>query len=302
VVVGLVSPFLWGAILTAIVFWSSDRLLGVPALLAALEAPIILFGFRFAPLSLVLCVFLFFAFRSLNRLLTAALDQIYGARTEQSVLPSLKTLLFYGFTISYAMIVMRIFGIGLLNIAIVAGGLSVGVGFGLQHLVNNFLSGLIILFGRTIHHGDIIELDGKPVRVEKINIRETLVRSRQNALITIPNTEIINHKLINWSRGNRRLRIEMAVGVAYGSDIGLASRILLETAHAHPKVLGSPAADVLLSGFGSSSLDLVLRVWIENMADDTTVLSALRVEAERRFREAGIQIPFPQLDLHMIQP
>lgn len=194
-------------------------------------------------------------------------------------------------------VVIGMLGLDLTKFAIIAGALSVGIGFGLQNVVNNFVSGLILLFERPIKEGDRIELGTTTGVVRKIGMRASVVRTWQGAEVIVPNATLISSELINWTFSDDVRRIEIPIGVAYGTDPEQVLTILLELGQQHPEVLEEPAPFALFVGFGSSSLDFELRVWTGT--DFLRVGSELRTAIDRSLKEAGIEIPFPQRDLHL---
>lgn len=215
---------------------------------------------------------------------------------------SLQTMGGYVIWIVFGLIAMNVLGISLTSLAVIAGGLSVGIGFGLQNLINNFISGIILLFARTIQPSDIIELNGIWGTVRKVNIRNTEVQTFDNAVMFIPNSDLLSGQLTNWThRRDKRMRRDIGVGVAYGSDVAGVKRVLAEIADNNPHVLRYPEPQVIFQNFGASSLDFVLRVWIDNIDYSISTLSELREEIDRRFREESIEISFPQMDIHVRQ-
>lgn len=185
------------------------------------------------------------------------------------------------------------------NLLIIAGALSVGIGFGLQNIANNFISGLVLLFERPIRVGDLIEIGGTIGHVTHINVRRTEVETFQRAEVMIPNSELIASSVTNWTHSDLKARIEVNVGVAYGSDTALVQETLLKAAQNTDKIIPWPRSDVLFLNFGDSSLDFQLRCFTDDVSSRVTTASALRFEIDRLFREAGITIPFPQRVLHM---
>ena len=184
------------------------------------------------------------------------------------------------------------------SLAVVFGALSIGIGFGLQTIFNNFISGLILLFERPIQVGDYVEVNGLWAEVKKINVRATVVQTFDNAAVIIPNSEFISQQVTNWSFKDKRMRRNIEVGVAYGSDIDLVEKTLLEIAHSMRGVYKYPKPDVLFIDHADSALIFRLRVWL-HVDDSWTVPSKIRCEIDRRFRELGIEIAFPQRDLHI---
>lgn len=189
-------------------------------------------------------------------------------------------------------------GFGTTSLAVGFGALGIGLGFGLQNIFNNFISGIILLIERPIQVGDDVEVNGVWATVKKINVRATVVQTYDNASLIIPNSEFISQQVTNWSFKDKRLRRNIDVGVAYGSDIELVRDTLFEIAKKSPLVLKQPKADVVFKDFADSALLFRLRVWtvVENIfATETDI----RFEIDRRFKEKGIVIAFPQRDVHL---
>jgi len=203
-------------------------------------------------------------------------------------------LIFVGFLLSLATL-----GFTLTNLTILGGAIGIGIGFGLQAIVNNFASGLILLFERPIRVNDYIMLGAIWAEVKKIGLRSTVVRSFDGSEIVIPNSDLITNQVTNWTLSERHIRLTIQVGVAYGSDVTLVTETLTECAMASSKVLRMPEPKVFFQNFGESSLDFELRVWISDVDHKLTAASDLRYEIDRRFREAEIEISFPQRDLHI---
>ncbi|MFC1886875.1 mechanosensitive ion channel family protein [Thermodesulfobacteriota bacterium] len=190
------------------------------------------------------------------------------------------------------------FGLNTTSLTVALGALGIGLGFGLQNIFNNFVSGIILLFERPIQVGDSIQIKDTWASVKKINVRSTVVQTWDNASLIIPNSEFISTQVTNWSFTDMRLRRNIDVGVAYGSDIELVRKTLLEIAVNTPNARKYPEPSVLFTDFGDSALIFRLRVWtiVDNML---TVETAIRFEIDRLFRERGITIAFPQRDLHI---
>jgi small-conductance mechanosensitive channel len=190
-------------------------------------------------------------------------------------------------------------GISLTSLAALGAVLMVGIGFGLQNIAQNFIAGIILLFERPVSVGDIVQVQGINGKVIDIGARSTIIQTRDDITIIVPNSQFISEQVINESFTGTRIRVCANVGVAYGSDIEKVKSTLLEVAQRHPKILKTPAPGVGFSNFGDSSLDFGLYVWIEDLWEKGAILSDLRFEMERLFREREIEIPFPQRDIHI---
>lgn len=193
-------------------------------------------------------------------------------------------------------------GIDMTKLTIVAGAVGVGVGFGLQAIVNNFVSGLILLLERPIHVGDTVETDNASGVVQHIGIRATTIRTFQGGDVIVPNGSLLSKDLLNWTLSNRRRRIEIDIGAGYGSNPEEVQRHLVEAAHAHPDILPTPAPLALFVGFGDNSLDFRLLAWVNDTDVAGGTASAIRESILKRFAGAGIEIPFPQRDVWLRQP
>jgi small-conductance mechanosensitive channel len=186
------------------------------------------------------------------------------------------------------------------RIALMAGALGVGIGFGLQNVVNNFISGLILLFERPIQVGDTVQQGELVGEVRRIGIRSSTVRTWQGAEVIVPNADLISQQVVNWTLSDRQRRIDLPVGVAYGTDPQRVISLLRDVAVGHPDVLGEPAPIALFMAFGESSLDFELRIWTVRPERMLATRSELMVAIDAALRDAGIEIPFPQRDLHVV--
>jgi len=220
-------------------------------------------------------------------------------RFDRGVRDSIKKLLHYSLVFFGFLFAMSLAGVELKNFAVLAGAFGIGIGFGLQNIVNNFVSGLILLFERPVKVGDMVVVDGLWGTVRKIGLRSTVVTTLDESEIIVPNSQLVSEKVTNWSLSSPLCRVTLPVGVAYGSDVPLVLKILTESGENHASVLKDPPPSPLFHGFGDSSLDFELRVWISDVRDRLRVRSELCQEIDRRFREAGVEIPFPQRDLHL---
>jgi small-conductance mechanosensitive channel len=185
------------------------------------------------------------------------------------------------------------------RIALLVSALGIGVGFGLQNIVNNFVSGLILLFERPLAVGDTLEMGPLLAEVRRIGIRASIVRTFDGAEVIVPNAELIQSQVVNWTLSDRRRRLEVKVGVRYGTDPTRVLPLLREAALAHPEVLREPAPVALFREFGDSSLNFAVRFWIAEPQRFWTVWSEVTISVNNALADAGIEIPFPQRDLHL---
>jgi small-conductance mechanosensitive channel len=182
---------------------------------------------------------------------------------------------------------------------LLAGAFGVGIGFGLQTIVNNFISGIILLTEQPVQVGDTIEMGPIFGEIRRIGIRSSTVRSFEGSEIIIPNADLISQQVTNWTLSDRRRRIEISVGVAYGTDPDRVLEILSQIAEGEERVLSEPRPYGLFRGFGSSSLEFEVRAWTDQFDDFLVIKSALCGRLVTAFRAEGIEIPFPQRDLHV---
>jgi len=206
------------------------------------------------------------------------------------------TILGIGFVLALAAL-----GVNLTQVTVLAGAFGVGIGFGLQSLVNNFASGLILLFERPIHVGDTIQLGDLIGDVRRIGIRASAVRTRQGADIIVPNAQLITERVTNWTLSDRLRRIDLPVGLNYGADPRKAIKLLVDVAQRHPKVLEKPPPQGLLTGYGDSSINFQLQAWTDQFDDWQRISSDLASAVYNAVIEAGLQFPFPQREVRLLR-
>jgi small-conductance mechanosensitive channel len=185
-------------------------------------------------------------------------------------------------------------GIDLNRFTILAGAFGVGIGFGMQNIINNFVSGIILLFERPIQVGDTVQLGEIVGEVKRIGIRSSAIRTLQGAEVIVPNASFISETVTNWTLSDRLRRIDVNIGVAYGSDPERVLQLLRDVAANHPLVLTEPPAVALFIGFGESSLDFELRAWTGRFDEWPRIRSEINIAVNATMRDAGIVIPFPQ--------
>ncbi len=262
-------------------------------------------SFRIVPLKIFEAVLVLVILLTLNGWFQKRLEKKFLTKVniERGARESISTISNYIGIALVIVISLAIIGMDFSKLAIIAGALSVGIGFGLQNVVNNFVSGLILLFERPIKTGDWIEAGGVEGTVKKISIRSTQIQSFDGADIIIPNSELISSNLTNWELRQKHGRVRVPIGVAYGSDTAMVKELLLSVASTHKAVIQNKAdtsdPQVIFLSFGDSALNFELRFFIQDIKKRLRVLSDINFSIDAIFRENKIEIPFPQRDIHI---
>jgi small-conductance mechanosensitive channel len=217
----------------------------------------------------------------------------------RGVANSVASLSYYGLVLAGLMVALAAAGFEASQFAIVFGALGVGIGFGLQNVVNNFVSGLILMFERPIQPGDVVEVSGTSGKVREIGMRATTLTTFEGADVVVPNGTLLSEKLINWTLSSMDRRIDVNVGVAYGTDPRRVLELLESVARTTPGVALEPDPNIVFTGFGASSLDFSIRAWTGDSGDWVNIRSQLTIRIYEALQQAGIEIPFPQQDLHL---
>ncbi len=247
---------------------------------------------------LVSFTLLFYTTSKISKLLKRKVFPRYGM--EPGMSHSIATIVRYVLITIGVFLIFQSTGINLSSLGLLFGALGIGIGFGLQNITNNLISGIIILFERPVKVGDRIEVGEVIGNIQKISARSTTVITNDNIAIIVPNSEFISSTVINWSHNDRNVRFNFPVGVSYNEDPAKIKKLLLEVAHANSGVLKNPPPDVLFDAFGDSSLDFILRIWTSKYSDTPFVLkSQLYYSIFEKFKQHGVEIPFPQRDLHL---
>jgi potassium-dependent mechanosensitive channel len=212
---------------------------------------------------------------------------------------SISSLTYYAMVMFGLVVALAAAGFQVSQLAFVVGALSVGIGFGLQNVVNNFVSGLILMFERPIQPGDVVEVSGTSGKVREIGMRATTLSTFEGADVVVPNGMLLNEKLINWTLSDMDRRIDVNVGVAYGTDPARVLQLLMEVTSATEGIASKPEPTVLFVGFGANSLDFSIRSWTNDFDNWVKIRSALTVRVYDALRSSGIEIPVPQHDLHL---
>ncbi|MDD3000912.1 MAG: mechanosensitive ion channel [Candidatus Riflebacteria bacterium] len=241
--------------------------------------------------------------------ITLCISWIIQRTLEEEILPkhkvekgaaiSVNRLVHYFFIILSIIIAFSTLGIGIQSFTVIFGALGIGVGFGLQNIVNNFASGLILLFERSIKVGDTVVVGGEWGTVRSIGLRATVIQTFDNSEMIVPNSDLVSSTVNNWTLSERKTRFVASVGVDYDSDIKLVTKLLLEAATNHPNVMKDPAPSVVFTAFADSSLNFDLRGWVTDIDYRASTKNEIMYEINRLFKENNIIIPFPQRDIHI---
>jgi potassium-dependent mechanosensitive channel len=227
-------------------------------------------------------------------------EELYPRLAPHRTLPyAVSTLVHYTLVVTGFVLGLAALGIDLTKITILAGALGVGIGFGLQNLVNNFVSGLVVLYERRINVGDAVQIGDVGGRVQQLGLRACTVRTWEGAEVIVPNASLASEKVANWTLSDAHRRIDLPVGVAYGTSPEKVADILLAVARKHSHVLAVPAPVVLFKGFGDSALLFEMRVWTDRFDEWPQTHSELTIGAYSALREAAIEIPFPQREVRV---
>lgn len=303
----VVNLVLWSsAIMLVLYVWGAERITGV--VLRFFRDGFELAGMTIVPSHLLWAILVLSVLLTVTRWMKGRLNSKWLARTrmEHSAREALVTTFGYVAVAISIILALSIAGIKFTNLAIIAGALSVGIGFGLQNVVNNFISGLIMLVERPVRTGDWIIVGGTEGYVKRISIRTTTIQTFDRAEVIVPNSDLISGQVTNWTLRNQWGRIKVPVGVAYGSDTALVRDTLLEIVNGHEDfVRGNPNLpdpNVLFIGFGDSSLNFEVRGIVRKIDRRLTVISDINFAIDAAFRDKGIEIPFPQRDINFRGP
>ncbi len=260
-------------------------------------------SFSISVYNLLLVIIIFFAVKGI----THSLDLVVKKRLEKKGLTdegrsnSITQILKYIIYIIGFFIMIQSLGININLILGVFAALGLGIGFALQDVFKDLISGIIILFEGNVAVGDILEVDGLIGTVKEIKLRTSLIRTRDGIFIVVPNNRIVNEKVINWSTNTKITRFNVVVGVAYGSDVEKVKELLLISVNEHEQVSKRPIPLVFFNDFGDSALIFELNFWVLETWSIEVIKSDLRFAIDKLFRENNIQIPFPQRDVHLVQ-
>lgn len=245
-------------------------------------------------------LFIFYLFIIISRESRLLLSEVALPRTglDPSLIQIVAMLSAYALLFAGFLLALDVVGIPLTTFSIIIGGLSVGIGFGLQDLTGNFISGFILLLERSIAPGHVVQVGDTFGTVEHIGIRATSIRDLDNVELIVPNSRFLNEEVINFTRSDRRVRLRIGVGVSYDADPRMVEEALLSAAE-HPLLLSEPSPGVQFVGFGDSSLDFDLLVWTERPLARAQISSALRYNIWYALKDRNIEIPFPQRDIHI---
>jgi small-conductance mechanosensitive channel len=235
-----------------------------------------------------------------SRVVVFALEEdVYPRMNLARGLPyALSTLVRYGLLLAGFFAALAALGLDLTRLTVLVSAFGLGLGFGMQQIINNFVSGLILLFERPVQVGDLVQLQDLVGEVRRIGIRSSLVRTLEGAEVIIPNSDLIQSQVTNWTLSDRKRRVTLEIGVTYGTEAGRVLGLLVEIAKRDPRVAADPGPEALFVGFGASSLDFQLRFWTEDM-QWLRVKSDIGVALQTTLREAGIGVPFTTITVQV---
>lgn len=275
----------------------ADLIFAVQQAFVGIQVGGIHFSLRSILLAALMFVIVLAAMRFFQRMLSTRV--LPNTKLDQGLQHSVSAIFGYAGICLAILLAVSAAGLDLSNLAIIAGAISVGIGFGMQSIVNNFVSGLILLVERPIKVGDWIVVGADQGFVKDIRVRATEIETFDRSSIVIPNSELISNRVLNWTLKERSGRGIIKIGVSYGSDVDKVREILLEMADKRREILSYPAPQVVFMDFGASSLDFELRYFLRDIGDVLVVASSIRFELVQRFRDEGVEIPFPQRDLNL---
>ena len=266
-----------------------------------LESGISIGGTKITIINIAYLVIFLVFFIFVSRIIKDTLQNRILPRTRLDIgaRASFVNIVIYTFWILAIYTGINILGINLSSLAFMAGALGIGIGFGLQNVVNNFVSGIILLFDPSIQVGDMVQVGEDWGTVNRINIRTTIIQTFDNASLIIPNSEMISNKVTNWSFKDPKVRRQVDVGVAYGSDVQLVRKILLQIVNDMPEIMDDPAPRVDFTDFADSALVFRVRFWITSPEFWLNAPTELRFRIDEEFKKNGIEIAFPQQDIHI---
>lgn len=258
-------------------------------------------GNKISIFSLILALVLFYLSMILSKMARRYVNKfLQDTELDSGVRGSIERFTGYAVHITGILIILQTLGINLDSLAAISAVLMVGIGFGLQNITQNFISGLIILIERPIKVGDLVEVDEVSGIVVEIGARSTLINTRDDVAIIVPNSKFISEQVVNESFSGEKRRLKVSVGVAYGSDVEKVRDVLMNVANSHPDILKNPAPKVFFKDFADSSLNFDLTLWVTNIWGYESILSDIRFAIDKAFKENNISIPFPQRDIHII--
>lgn len=297
---GLGIPILWTLIICFVGDFIVEQLSSQDFLLNFIKSDFTIHGIHFNMILISISIFLFFVAKTISNLISSSLKKYsVGIKNiDYSTTKSLNIASNYFIWILYIIIVLYIFNVNFIGMAVASGGFAIGLGFGLKELANNFVSGLIIIFGKDLNEGDIIEIGNIYGKILNVKIRSTLIVTPKGSLISIPNSKLTSSDIINWKK-NITEKIE--IGVAYGSDTRKVEEIMLEEAYKNKNVFKEPKPNVIFESFGDHALLFALFIRINKIENKYKVASDIKFELENRFTKENINIAYPQLDLHIIK-
>jgi small-conductance mechanosensitive channel len=267
------------------------------------EPLIILSGTPVSALTVAAAIAILLASRLTAAIITRSMDRVLTSRgLDRGLRFAAEKMTRYAIMVIGLFVALGTIGVNMSAVMGAGAVLLVGIGFGLQKLAENFISGLLLLLERPVQKGDFIDVGGLLGTVDDIGLRATRVISRDGVTMIVPNANLVTSMVVNHTVPTHSRRIQIAVGVAYGTDLDHACKVLIDLAAASKDVIPEPVPEVRHTGFGDSAINLALLCWIAHARDELVIASAIRFEIDRAFKREKIDIPFPQCTVHMQPP
>lgn len=244
----------------------------------------------------------FYLTKSIIKVINNFIDTNWNKDKNQaisSLTTPIKTTVLFGCWGLFVLYVLKVLGFSLTSLTVVAGGLSVGIGLGLQSFVQNIFSGFSLIFGQNIREGDVVDVAGISGVVQRVSLRATQIRTYDNAIVFVPNSAFLSSTFVNWTHNGTMVRKTIPIGVAYDSDLKEVMDTVMQAVKAQPDILSYPEPGLFFMNFGASSLDFELRIWIQDLDKALGIMTRVRLAINQAFKEKGIEIPFPQSDIHV---
>ena len=299
----LLKAFVVVALLVGVFYFFKEQILSMRAFLDSEEFSVVIGRVVISPYKIIkglsiIIIFYVISKKTSSKIYLFVRGISHLNRSNQILLTKVLQILSF---LIFFLLALSLIGIDITALSVLGGAVGIGLGFGLQKITSNFISGLILLFERSIEEGDLIELENSIYGfVRRIRARHTLVETFDGKEIIIPNEDFITRRVINWTYSSNKGRVEVRIGVSYDSDIEKAKELILEAAKEHKRAIPDPPAECFVTGFADSAVEFLLFFWVDNVSEGRfSPKSDVMVSIWKKFRDNNISIPFPQQDIHI---